>query len=411
MRPTTPLPSPIVGRACVPLALALALAACGDSPPTDTDGEGQSPSPSVASVEVTPASGEIDALGATMEFSAVARDADGATLSGKTFSWTSTEESTATVDDAGIVTAVANGQTTVQATTEGVTGEATLTVRQAPVEVDVTPADDTLTAVGETRQLDAASVDANGHPVQEVTYAWASSSEAVATVDGSGLATAEGEGATQITATSDPGGVEGSVPLVVDLPDGSQGDTAGVRDVVINEVNWFGSGADPADEWIELRNVSGGELDLSGWMLEAAGTGDAAVTLSDSTVLADGGYLVIAEMKGADQDGQRTSLTGVSGVQIHTVSLSDAGEQLILRDFAGTAVDATPTGGWPAGDDVDLESMERRDDLTGGGYTSGEDAGAWYTWNASDGTDTTHPDTPDHGTPGTDNTDPDAISP
>ena len=403
---STPL-SPRAERSSVPLLLVLALAACGGSSPTDTGDDGNT-STSVESVEVTPSSGEIDALEGTIEFSAAARDADGAVVSGRTFSWSSTNEAAATVDDAGVATAVANGQTTVRATTEGVTGEAALTVRQVPVEVTVTPANDTLTAVGETRQLEATSADANGHPVPDATYSWASSVEAVATVDASGVATAEGGGETQITATSDPGSVEGSVPLVVDLPDDSQGDAAGLRDVVINEVNWFGNGSDATDEWIELRNVSGGELNLSGWIVEAAGAGADPVTVSDGTVLAAGGYLVIAEKQGADQDGQRTSLTGVSGVQIHALSLADGGEQLVLRDVEGTAVDATPTGAWPAGDDVLFHSMERRDDLTGGGYTSGEDAAAWYTWNEADGTDTTSPATNDSGTPGAANTDPNA---
>lgn len=403
-------------RACYPAALLLlpllAVAACGGSGPTDTGGNGNGgePAPSVESVEVTPSSGEIDAVDKTIEFSAVARDADGDPVDGTTFDWTSTDEATATVDDAGVATAVANGQTTVRATAEGVTGEADLTVEQVPVQVTVAPADDTLTSEGETRQFDASSADANGHPVQDASYAWSSSVESVATVDASGLATAEGEGETEITATSDPGGVEGSQLLVVDLPDGPQGDPAGLRDVVINEVNWFGNGADAADEWIELRNVSGAELNLSGWTLEAAGTGADPVTLSDGTVLAAGAYLVIAAKQGADQDGERTSLTGVAGVQIQPVALTNAGEELVLRDVEGTLVDATPTGAWPAGDDATLESMERRDDVTGGGYGAGGDASAWYTWNAADGTDTTSPATADSGTPGADNTDPDATA-
>lgn len=50
--------------------------------------------------------------------------------------------------------------------------------------------------------------------------------------------------------------------------------------------------------------------------------------------------------------------------------------------------------------------MERRDNVTGGGYTDGLQAGAWYTWNEADGTDTTSAATTDRGTPGADNTDP-----
>jgi hypothetical protein len=37
--------------------------------------------------------------------------------------------------------------------------------------------------------------------------------------------------------------------------------------VIINEVAWAGTKADPADEWIELRNLGSIPVDLSGWTL------------------------------------------------------------------------------------------------------------------------------------------------
>ncbi len=190
------------------------------------------------------------------------------------------------------------------------------------------------------------------------------------------------------------------------------GDTAGPRDVVMSEVNWYGNGATSEDEWIELRNTSGAELNVSGWTIEGAGTGGAAVSIDGGTLLAAGGYLVIAEMQGPDVDGQRTSLTGVTGVQLATLTLTTSpGEQLTLRDIDGNLIDQTPPTAWPAGDSARLRSMERRDNLTGGGYTDGVLPGAWYTWNRADSRDTTHPDSLDHGTPGARNSDPAAFFP
>lgn len=189
------------------------------------------------------------------------------------------------------------------------------------------------------------------------------------------------------------------------------GDPASPRDVVISEINWFGNGSDSGDEWIELRNVSGTTLDLSGWTLEGAGTGADPVILEDGIQLANGEYLLLAELQGADTDGERTSLTGVGGVHLHSVELANSGEILSLRDVEGSLIDRTPTGSWPAGDETLLMSMERRDDITGGGYTAGDQATSWYTWNADDGRDTTHPATADQGTPGADNTDPSAAAP
>ncbi len=189
------------------------------------------------------------------------------------------------------------------------------------------------------------------------------------------------------------------------------GDTAGLRDVVVSEVNWYGNGVDSEDEWIELRNVSGADLNLSGWTIEGAGTGSAAYTIETPTLLAAGDYLVIGELQGPDVDGQRTSLTGVASVQIGGLSFTNTGEQLTLRDIDGTLIDQTPVAPWPAGSTSTLRSMERRDNVTGGGYTDGTQAAAWYTWNPADNRDTTNADSLDHGTPGARNSDPAAFVP
>jgi len=189
------------------------------------------------------------------------------------------------------------------------------------------------------------------------------------------------------------------------------GDNAALRDVVISEVNWFGN-ALSGDEWLEIRNNSSASLDLSGWTIEALGTGTSPVTIASNTILAAGGYLVIGDRQGPDTDGARTSLTGVANVQVQSaVALSNGGEQLTLRDIDGTLIDQTPTGPFPAGDAGTDRTMERRDDITGGGYTDGTLGTAWSTWNVFAGVDTTNADTSDQGTPGANNSDPAAFAP
>lgn len=72
----------------------------------------------VASVSITPDSAE-RAVGASAQFSAVARDSAGATLAGRTVTWTSLEPAIATVDASGLATAVAVGLARIVATSEG----------------------------------------------------------------------------------------------------------------------------------------------------------------------------------------------------------------------------------------------------------------------------------------------------
>ena len=106
----------------------------------------------VASVTVTPATQTI-ALNATQQFAATARDIDGNSISGKSFDWESSAPGTATVNNAGVATAVAAGVTTISATVDGIAGSATLTVSGAPAGVQ------TLAAVGGRLQKGPASTD------------------------------------------------------------------------------------------------------------------------------------------------------------------------------------------------------------------------------------------------------------
>ena len=85
----------------------------------------------VASVVVIPDPAVvISTLGVQM--TATAQAADGLPLTGKTFTWTTADASTATVDANGLVTGGTPGNTTVSATSEGVTGQATVDVLPPP---------------------------------------------------------------------------------------------------------------------------------------------------------------------------------------------------------------------------------------------------------------------------------------
>src|SRR5690606_10898597 len=81
------------------------------------------------------------------------------------------------------------------------------------VAVTVTPATATL-AVGPSLALSASSTDGAD------TFSWASNNIAVATVDASGIVTAEGIGSARITATGSSSAAEGFADLTVTAGDG-----------------------------------------------------------------------------------------------------------------------------------------------------------------------------------------------
>ena len=99
----------------------LVLAGCGD-------GTTEPPAPTVVSVTVTPQSGSLSAIGASVQFQAVAKDASGSTVSGQTVSWSSSNTSIATISSSGLATAVSAGTAAITATVSGVAGSAVLTV-------------------------------------------------------------------------------------------------------------------------------------------------------------------------------------------------------------------------------------------------------------------------------------------
>jgi uncharacterized protein YjdB len=67
--------------------------------------------------------------------------------------------------------------------------------------IEITPSADTLTALGQSRQLFVTARDAQGRIVPGVTFTWTSSDPSVATVSPSGLVTALATGPVQINAT------------------------------------------------------------------------------------------------------------------------------------------------------------------------------------------------------------------
>ena len=83
---------------------------------------------SVATVDVSPATADLTALGATAQLTAAALDGNGHAVAGAEFSWESSDAAVATVDAAGLVTGVAKGVATITASAGGAQGTAEITV-------------------------------------------------------------------------------------------------------------------------------------------------------------------------------------------------------------------------------------------------------------------------------------------
>ena len=178
-------------------------------------------SATLSSIAVAP-SGQSIPVGVKLNLNAVGSFSDGTTQDLTVLSnWASTNPSVATVSNSGassgLTTSVSPGTTTITATAPAslgsVVGSATLTVNTATLQ-SITVTGSALTAPGGTVIFTAIGAYSDG-TTQTITKAvsWASSNHAVATIASSGVATAQGSGTTNITATQ--GTITGSKGLLV----------------------------------------------------------------------------------------------------------------------------------------------------------------------------------------------------
>lgn len=169
------------------LLCALALTACSK---TSTEPTPRAP---VSTITVTASPTTLASLGETSSVTATALDASGNTISGVSFSWSTSDASVATISG-GTATATGNGTATLTAQADGVSGSVDVTVQQVATAAAVTPSDSVYKSAA---QLVGSAVDARGNPVQGAVT-WTSLTPGVVTVDGSGALTPVSTGVARI---------------------------------------------------------------------------------------------------------------------------------------------------------------------------------------------------------------------
>ncbi|WP_410210300.1 Ig domain-containing protein [Aquirhabdus sp.] len=183
------------------------LAACGGG-----GGDGGVVTATLQSVTVTPTSASV-AAGLTQQFSATGNYSDGTSQAIASPTWTSSDQTVATIDGKGLVTSRKAGTATLTASFNGISGSTTLTVTTAKLQsITVTPASSSV-AAGLTQQFTATGNYSDGTSQAIATPAWSSSDTTTATVNTTGLVTSIKAGSATLTATLS--GISGSAALTV----------------------------------------------------------------------------------------------------------------------------------------------------------------------------------------------------
>lgn len=115
-----------------------------------------------------------------------------------------------------------------------------------------------------------------------------------------------------------------SFNLVFDATQGLSEEVGG--NVVINEIAWMGTKADPDHEWIELYNASNSDISLDGWKIQDK-TDEYAL---QGTILPGKYYLIERNEQVTDVAADRI---------IEELRLSNSGEQLLLINDDDETVD------------------------------------------------------------------------
>lgn len=157
-----------------------------------------------SAVRVLPEVDTLRTVGRSTRFSAVALDSTGAVLSGAKPRWTSSNTRVARIDQAtGVATADSAGTTLIVGRVGLAADTATLVVKQVVRLLFVRPGLDTLTAIQDTGRIVASAVDSALQAIPDfVVDSWTSDDPSIATVDASGLVTAQANGIVLVTARS-----------------------------------------------------------------------------------------------------------------------------------------------------------------------------------------------------------------
>ena len=167
----------------------------------------------VSGITVSPDSKSL-AVGGTVQLSATVAPAN---ATNKEYTWASDDETVATVDETGFVTALKIGTCSITATAKDASGEVgtcAIAVEATKVSsISVLPATATLYVGGETQTLTASVLPADA---TDKTYTWSSTDVAVATVSEDGVVTPVAAGTCTINATANDGsGVAGECAVTV----------------------------------------------------------------------------------------------------------------------------------------------------------------------------------------------------
>jgi len=164
-----------------------------------------------------------------------------------------------------------------------------------------------------------------------------------------------------------------------------EGDLLKKNKIIFNEIAWMGTENSANDEWFELKNISGTEIDLEGWQILDKDGQIKIIFSSGERFSANSFYL----LERTDDN----SVPNIKADKIYTGSLNDTNEALYLFNKNCQLEDEVLASlDWPAGDKTSKRTMERKSDFSwqtssniGGTPKSQNSSGYFFTSSSGSG--------------------------
>ena len=147
-------------------------------------------------------------------------------------------------------------------------------------------------------------------------------------------------------------------------------------DVVINELMWMGSSSSTADEFLELRNLTDQDIDLSDWVIEGAALAGGDLIIPAGSIIEAQGYFLITNFNPTDDNSKLHDTNVIPDWVTTSLTLVNTDAQYTLVDDTDFTIDIADDGeGTPfTGDSSLFYSMERN-----ASPSEGTEASNWHT--------------------------------
>jgi uncharacterized protein YjdB len=275
-------------------------------------------------------------VGDTATVNAQPVTAGGAPVNGQPLFWSTADQTIATVNQAGRVTAVGLGQTNIDASTAGVSPSHPTRVFVIPTPVAfvvVAPPAVTL-RVGGAFQFSDTTKDVKHRVLNGRTVVWSSSDTTVAPVDQSGLVLAKKQGLATITATS--GAVNGSATVTVS--------TVPVKTIILAPTNPSVIIGDSTQLSATTKDSAGNIL--TGRLVTWASSNTAVATI-DAAGIATGIKVGADTITATSGGATATTILTVQAVPINSVVISPQSSNLLVGQQQTITAEVTDNAGNP----------------------------------------------------------------